>query len=268
MSEASEREQNARVRERFTRSAEAFVRLAVPNRGGDVETVIRLAEPRPSDVALDLACGPGTFTIALARRVKQVFGLDITPALLELARRAAQKQRTPNVTLVCGDAMALPWPDGFIDVAVSGFSFHHMADPFLALRELARVVRRGGRLAVVDLIVPEGADPEANDRIERARDPSHTHALPPGDFRRMIEDAGFRTRSAESTERMRHFVDWMRVAGWEPEDPASRETRRLMEADIGGDASGFHPRFIPGAAGAEPDIEFTQSCMFIAASKA
>lgn len=267
MSQTGEREQNQRVRERFTRSADAFVRLAVPKRTEDAESVIRLAEPRPSDVGLDLACGPGTFTLALARRARLVFGLDLTPALLERARQVAQEQGAANVALVCGDAVALPWPDGSIDVAVSGFSFHHMASPFLALRELARAVRPGGRLAVVDLIVPPGADPEANDRIERARDSSHTHALPPGSFRQMVEDAGFRLRSSESTERTRRFADWMRVAGWEPGDPASRQTRQLLEADIASDGSGFHPRLVPGGLEAEPDIEFTQSCLFIAASK-
>ncbi|HEV2386692.1 MAG TPA: methyltransferase domain-containing protein [Candidatus Acidoferrales bacterium] len=267
MSVGDEREQHQRVRERFTRSADAFLRLAVPHRAGEAETIARLAAPLPGEIALDLACGPGTFTLALARQARLVVGVDLTPAFLERARQVAADQGAANVVLVCADAAALPCSDDSIDVAVSGYSLHHMARPFDALGELARVVRPGGRLALVDLIVPDGADAEANDRIERCRDSSHTHTLFLDQLRRMVEDAGFRIRSTESIERPRRFADWLRISGWEPTDPAWRQTRRLMEAAMDGDASGFRPRLVPGVGGAGPEIEFTQSCSFLAAWK-
>lgn len=260
--------QNERVRERFTRSADAFVDLAVPHRIGDAETVARLAAPQANEVGLDLACGPGTFTMVLARKAKRVFGLDLTPALLERARRRASKEGLSNVNLICGDAPALPFRDGTFAFATCGFSFHHMSDPRRALEELARVLQPGGRLAVVDLYVPDEADPETHNGIERARDASHTRTLQRGAFPKIIEAAGFRIQASEILERPRLFSEWLRIAGWVPCDEASRETRRLMEATLTNDAGGFHPRLLPATAGNEPEIEFIQSCLFFGATKA
>ena len=268
MSEGSGREQNELVRERFTRSADAFSRFAVPYRVADTEVIARLASPRPEDLGLDLACGPGTFTLALARRARFVFGFDLTPAMLGFARRRLSEESIENVALVCGDASALPFPTGSIDVAVSGYSFHHMSDPLGVLRELARVVRRGGRVALVDIFVPEGADAEANDGIERARDASHNHTLGRAEFPAIIAEAGFRIDATESLERPRLFNDWLHVAGWQPDDPAARKTRRLLEATLSSDAAGLHPRLVAGSREAEPEIEFIQSSLFLAAEKA
>ena len=267
MSNVPDREQNEKVRERFTRSAEAFVKFAVPHRGVDAETIARLAEPLPTDVGLDLACGPGTFTVALARKTKLVLGFDLTPALLERARRKASAEGAENVALICGDATALPFRDGAFDVAVCGYSLHHMTEPRLALEEVSRVLRPGGRLAVVDLYVPEGADEETHNGVERARDASHTNTLTRRRFPRLVEAAGFRVRSAETLERPRLFSEWMQIAGWEPDDPHWGETRRRMASTVSGDAGGFHPHLLAGPGDGEPELEFTQSCLFLAAVK-
>jgi ubiquinone/menaquinone biosynthesis C-methylase UbiE len=267
VSDPVQREQNERVRERFTRSAEAFARFAVLRRTGDAGMLARLADPQPEDIALDLACGPGTFTMALAQQARQVLGLDLTPALLDRARQRVNEHRATNVTLICGDATALPLPDESIDVAVCGYSFHHMTEPLRVLEELARVVARGGRLALLDMIVPRDEDAEATDEIERARDISHRHTFLRGEFPEIIERAGLRVRAVESVYRVRLFSEWMRGAGWAPADPAWRNTRRLMEACLADGAAGFRARLHPAGGGAEPEIEFVQSSMFVAAAK-
>lgn len=267
MNEPVQREQNERVRERFTRSAEAFARLAVLRRTGDAAMLARLADSRPDDIALDLACGPGTFTLALGRRAGQVLGLDLTPALLDRAQQLVNEHHATNVTLICGDATALPLPDESINIAVCGYSFHHMSEPLSALKELARVVARGGRLALLDMIVPRDEDAEATDEIERARDISHRHTFLRGEFPETIERAGLRVHAVESVYRARLFSEWMRGAGWSPGDPAWRDTRRLMEACLADGATGFRARLLPADGEAEPEIEFVQSCMFVAAAK-
>lgn len=267
MSKGADQEQNSRVVDRFTRTADVFTRIAVPPRAGDGERIAQLARTRPEDVGLDLACGPGTFTIALARRTRRVFGLDLTPAFLQLARKRASEQGLGNVRLLCADATAMPIRSGSFDVAVSGYSFHHMREPLRALRELARVLGPGGRVALADIYAPDGCDPEVGDRIERVRDESHVHTFTPAEFCRTLEMAGFGIRETESIERPRRFSDWMRVAGWEPEDPPWREARRLMEEDMSRHTSGFRPRRIPAEGTAESEIEFTQSTLFLGAIK-
>jgi ubiquinone/menaquinone biosynthesis C-methylase UbiE len=267
VSEPVDREQNARVRERFTRTAEAFTRLAVSQRAEDGERIARLAQARAEDVCLDLACGPGTFTTVLARQARLVFGLDLTPAFLSVARQRAVEQGAGNILFLCGDATAMPFRDEAFDVAICGYSFHHMREPLRALRELARVISRGGRLAVVDIFTPEGFDPSAADRIEQARDESHVHTFDADELGKTVERAGFRVQASETLERPRQFSQWMQIAGWKPDDPAWRESRRWMEKDVEEDASGFHPRLPPASGEAEPEIEFIQSALFLAATK-
>jgi ubiquinone/menaquinone biosynthesis C-methylase UbiE len=260
-------EQNELVKERFTRTADAFVRIAVPQRAAEAERLASLVQTSREDVGLDLACGPGTFAIAIAPLSCRMLGVDLTPAFLRRARDRANEQAVANVWFVCGEATALPIRDGSIDFAVCGYSFHHMREPQRALRELARVLGSRGRLGVVDIYAPDGLDPNAVDRIERARDASHFHSFTRMEFREAVERAGFQIHTAEALQRRRLFSDWMQIAGWKPDDPAWRESRRLLEGHLTEDSSGFHPRLLPAKENAEPEIEITQPVLFVGAIK-
>jgi len=198
--------------------------------------------------------------------VKFLHGLDLTPAFLVQARRAIEEEGLPNAAFVCGDATSLPYADAALDLAACGYSVHHMSDPTEGLDELGRVLRRGGRLALVDLVVPESANSAVANAIERARDRSHVRTLTAPELSALVAGAGFRLGKTEKTERLRDFSDWMRVASVAPADPAWAETRRLMEATITDDEAGFQPRLVPGESGA-PGLEFTQTSFFLLAEK-
>jgi ubiquinone/menaquinone biosynthesis C-methylase UbiE len=265
MSEPTEHEQLDRVRERFTRTANVFSGFSLSVRSAEAERLVALTAPEGNETALDLACGPGTFARAFASRVRLVFGVDLTFALLAQARRAAEANHVANLLLVCGNAYAIPLASAALDIASCGYSFHHMSEPAAALRELARVLRAGGRVAVLDLIAPEGsARAERNNQIEKARDVSHTCTLAASELESLVRAAGFRILRREVSERPRSFDDWMRIAGWQPGDPAYAETRRLMEASMENDSAGFHPRWTTGE---RPDLEFVQTSLFVIAEK-
>jgi ubiquinone/menaquinone biosynthesis C-methylase UbiE len=137
-----------------------------------------------NECALDSGTGAGVLALALAPLVREVVGVDLVPELLEAARAAAPS----NVTFVEGDATALPFEDASFDLAGSRRTLHHIARPELAVAELARVTRPGGRIFVDDQIAP--LDPLAAlalDRFERARDPSHARTLPDIDLRHLFE---------------------------------------------------------------------------------
>lgn len=257
------------VRERFTRTAQQFAKFSLATRAEEAARLVALAAPRGSERALDLACGPGTFTLAFARRVKTLLGIDLTPALLEQARAAAAAANLANLSFGLGDATSLPLASASFELVICAYSFHHFGELARAVAELARVVRRSGRAAIADLIVPD--DPAAadlNNRIERARDASHVRTLAAGEICALLEGAGFKVGASEVGERPRSFDDWMRVAGWEPSDRAYAETRRLMESSIAGDAAGFHPRIADtvNSAGLR-DIEYTQTSLFVIADR-
>lgn len=276
MSEAAHRQQLDRVRERFTRTAGEFADFSLSVRSAEAERLAALAVPQAAEIALDLACGPGTFARAFAPRVRWMCGMDLTPALLARARQAADAAGAANLRFVCGNAYALPFATDAFDLASCGYSLHHMDEPAAALAELARVVRRGGRIAVLDLIAPEeSARAEANNRIERARDRSHCTTLAASDIVSLVKAAGFRVTRREIDERRRSFDDWMRIGGLKAGDAAYEETRRLMEAAIEPDAAGFHPRLVPAdeagtpqdAPAGAPELQFVQTSLFIVAER-
>src|SRR5215218_4199516 len=107
---------------------------------------------RPGDSVLDAACGTGDFAVADVRAgATRVVGVDFSPRMLERARRKA-----PQVEWVEGDLLALPFPDASFDSATVGFGVRNVADLELALRELRRVLRPAGRLAILEITQPSG----------------------------------------------------------------------------------------------------------------
>ena len=111
-----------------------------------------LATLRPGLDLLDVGCGPGTITVDLAQRVApgRVVGVDVSPEPLNEARAAAERAGA-QVTFVVGDVYALDFPDANFDVVHAHQVLQHLTDPVAALREMARVCRPGGAIAVRDV---------------------------------------------------------------------------------------------------------------------
>lgn len=261
--------QNELVRQRFTRTAAQFASFSLTSRREEAEELARLVLPHvknaPQALALDVACGPGTFTWAFAQRLRFAHGLDITPALLQQALNASREAGFTNVSFCCGDAAALPFAAASLDLALTAYSLHHIAEPETAVNEMARVVRAGGVVAVMDLVVPPGADAEFCNRIERARDRSHTRTLTRDELLDRLASAGLRVVANQPSQRLRSFGEWMHIAGWGLNDPAYVQTRRLMEADCEENLSGFRPRRQPTAEATHADLEFTQTSLAVVA---
>ena len=105
----------------------------------------------PGSCVLDLACGTGDIAFEAAARGSAVTGLDITPRMLELARR---KDR-PAVSFVVGDMVALPIVDSAFDVVTTGYGLRNVPDLPAAGREVHRVLRSGGTFCSLDFNRPE-----------------------------------------------------------------------------------------------------------------
>lgn len=118
------------------------------------ETLCEAADLAAGSRVLDVACGNGNATLAAARRFCKVTGLDYVPTLLARASERAHAERL-DVDLVEGDAEALPFADASFDVALSTFGVMFAPDQERAARELFRVVRPGGTIALASW-TPEG----------------------------------------------------------------------------------------------------------------
>ena len=109
------------------------------------------AAVRPGDRVLDACCGTGDLAIACAEAGGVVTGLDFSERMLQRARRKA-----PELEWVRGDALALPFPAAAFDAATVGFGIRNLDDLEAGLRELARVLKPGGRVAVLEITRPRG----------------------------------------------------------------------------------------------------------------
>ena len=106
----------------------------------------------PGQRLLDVGCGPGSITIDLAARVApgEVVGLDRSERVIEIARDAARRAGAGEIAFDVGDVYALPYADASFDVVHAHQLLQHLTDPVAALRELRRVARPGGLVAVRD----------------------------------------------------------------------------------------------------------------------
>jgi SAM-dependent methyltransferase len=110
--------------------------------------LVRFAGVRPGQALLDVACGTGTVAITAARQGAKVTGLDLTPELLAQARESAPIAGLNDIVWKEGDAEALPFPDAGFDVVLSQFGHMFAPRPEVAIREMLRVLKPGGRLAI------------------------------------------------------------------------------------------------------------------------
>ncbi|WP_026925928.1 class I SAM-dependent methyltransferase [Granulicoccus phenolivorans] len=125
------------LRSHRRRTAENSAGYLVPHLSGDQDL-------------LDVGCGPGTITVDLAARVRRVTALEVSEPALQLARETATAAGVANIDFAIGDAQHLDLPDACFDVVHAHQVLQHLADPVAALREMIRVTRPGGLVAVRD----------------------------------------------------------------------------------------------------------------------
>jgi ubiquinone/menaquinone biosynthesis C-methylase UbiE len=179
----------SRILDQFTRQAAPFAGSASIRNEEALNRIVEWAGTGPEDMVLDVACGPGLLACAFAQAAKHATGVDMTPAMLEQARKLQKEKGLTNVSWQPGDVYALPFPQPQFSIVSSRFAFHHFQNPLAALKEMKRVCLPGGRVVIADMApLPERA--AALNAAELLRDPSHARALPVQELRELFEEAG------------------------------------------------------------------------------
>ncbi len=181
----------------------------------------------PEASALDVGCGAGAFSYAVAPYVAEVIGVDTNEELLAAARDGAPA----NCSFAIADAVELPFGYGQFDVVGCLRLLHHVRRPELVVAELARVTRPGGRILLVDQL--GDIDPMVSlelDRFERSRDPSHTRLLPDADIRGYLDANDLVVLSNEIDHERRDLEAFLDVAGLEGEE--RERVRRMAPAPV------------------------------------
>ncbi len=161
---------------------------------------------------LDLACGPGIVTEALAPDAALVVGLDITPVMLQRAAVRAAAAGIGNAGFALGDCTSLPFADSSFDAVVSRSAVHHFFEPAAVFREVSRVLRAGGAFVISDVVSSEERQESAlHNALETLRDPTHARMLPESELLGMLTSIGFRIETAEPTVAVREFDEWLAI---------------------------------------------------------
>lgn len=129
----------------------------------------RLGAFLPGERVVDVGCGAGLDSLIAARMVGaegSVVGVDMTPAMLAKAHASAAMAGYANLTFREGYAEALPIPDEWADVVISNGALNLMPDKTAALREMARVLKPGGRLQIADILVQRAVPESAKRKID------------------------------------------------------------------------------------------------------
>jgi ubiquinone/menaquinone biosynthesis C-methylase UbiE len=228
---------NQTIVEQFSQQAIPFAQK--PGHSDSMQMLIEMSGVSGGDQVLDVACGPGLVACAFAPHARQVTGIDITPAMIEQARKLQGERQLENLIWQVGDVLPLPFPDASFSVVLTRYSMHHFLNPDAVLAEMVRVCRPGGRVMVADVVLP----PEkagAYNRMERLRDPSHTRALTYPEMAEFFGASGLTNIQTGHYKVEMELENQLRASFPNPGD--ADRIRRLFEADMGVDDLGVGAR--------------------------
>jgi arsenite methyltransferase len=214
-----------------------------------------LADLRPGQTVLDLGSGGGLDVLLSARRVGpagKAYGLDMTPEMLDLARRNQAEAGIGNAEFLAGTIEHVPLPDASVDVVISNCVINLAADKDAVLTEAFRVLRPGGRFAVSDIVLLRPL-PVAAQRAMRLWTGCVAGALEAGEYVAKLTAAGFTDVGVEITRTYRRQDLLDLAADLRPEDsPAGTDLPALITAMDGAVVSAFVRAGKPAVAAAAP----------------
>jgi len=229
------------VRRQFAPVAVNYAASAVHAGGPDLRAMLAAVPLSGDERALDIGCGPGHTALAFAPRVREVVAVDLTEDMLTQGRRLAGERGIGNAVFQRGDVEDLPFPDGSFDLVTSRYSAHHYPHPLVALREVARVLKPGGTLLLVDVVAPD--DPVVDaflNHIETLRDPSHVRDHTIMQWTDMLTIAGLTTEVVGIWPLRLEFASWVTRMNTPPaavaairalRDGAAPETRAALAVE-------------------------------------
>ncbi|UWE18190.1 class I SAM-dependent methyltransferase [Herbaspirillum huttiense] len=198
------------VTEQFGSTAAAYLTSSVHAQGADLQELAQIAASIPGARVLDLGCGGGHASFAVAPVVEKVIAYDLSEEMLNVVASAAAGRGLGNLAVRQGSADRLDFPDASFDLICTRFSAHHWRQLPQALNEVFRVLKPGGRFIVIDTAAP--ADVLADtyvQAIELLRDTSHVRNVSLNSWRKLLRGAGFAIASDKTWKLRLEFDSWV-----------------------------------------------------------
>ena len=213
------------AQEQFGTNAAAYRVSPVHAAGLDLVRLGELAQELKPLRVLDLGCGAGHASVAVAPYAGEVIAYDLTPAMLRQVEILASERGIANVTTRQGDVERLPFAAAEFDLLVTRYSAHHWHDPGAAITECYRVLTPGGVLLLSDVVALE--DPLLDTHlqvVELLRDRSHVRDWRVSEWQAMLAAAGFASEPLLRWELPIDFASWIKRLATPPEREAAIRT--------------------------------------------
>lgn len=231
---------NDAVRQAFTQQADRFAANPLMNNSERLARLVNAVNPPSQGRVLDVATGPGFVAEAFISQDRMVIGVDVTRAPFEIAIKRLNGRNPYYLNFQLADVSRLPFAEAVFDVVVSRFALHHMEHPKQVLKEMARVCRTNGVVAVEDIVVSEHPRRAAyQNRFEKIRDPSHTKAQRLTHLLKMFTAAKLEVENVLMGFLLQEVDTWLANAHTRPS--RAFNARRLIERDAEEDLSGTQP---------------------------
>lgn len=234
---------DSHVTNQFGPRARAYVESAVHAQGEDLARVADLtAATRPAR-AIDLGCGGGHVTYAMAPHAGEVFACDLSEEMLSAVQESASARGLANVSIAQTSAERLPFEDASFDMLGCRYSAHHWQDVDAGLREARRALKSGAPAVFIDVVSPGAPLLDTHlQTVELLRDTSHVRDYTKDEWSAKLVRAGFAVRTVSTWRLRMDFPTWIeRMATPEPlatairlvQESAPDEVRRhfAIEAD-------------------------------------
>ncbi|TBL82532.1 class I SAM-dependent methyltransferase [Hafnia alvei] len=246
------------VDRQFSDQANAYLSSAVHAQGEDLKRLTHLLSGEDFASVLDLGCGAGHASFAIAAQVNDVVAYDLSEKMLAVVKQTASDKGLTNLSTAQGVAESLPFENESFDIVISRYSAHHWCDVGQALREVKRVLKPGGRAIFMDVVSPGHSVLDVHlQTVEILRDTSHVRDYTPGEWLTFFTEAGLQIQTVTSDRLHLEFSSWIsRMRTPEPlvtairmvQESASEEVKQHFEV--------------------QPDGSFTSDIMMFEAVKA
>lgn len=206
----AEKSHEALVDTQFGAQASAYLNSDVHSQGADLQAIAALVAGRSQARALDLGCGGGHVSFAVAPHVREIVAYDLSAEMLAVVAQAARERGFGNLKTERGVAEKQPFADASFDYVFSRWSAHHWRDLDLGLREAARVLKPGGTAVFIDTVTP--ALPLLDtflQTIELLRDPSHVRDYSRAEWVATVGRAGLLAGSASERRVRLDLRTWL-----------------------------------------------------------
>jgi ubiquinone/menaquinone biosynthesis C-methylase UbiE len=204
-------DQHALTVQQFGSTATRYLASPVHSSGADLDRLAGLARESRISSALDLGCGAGHASYALARGgANRVVAYDLSGQMLEVAAAEAKERGHGQIEICAGPAEELPFPDTSFDLVVTRYSAHHWMNTLGAVHEAARILKPGGTLIVIDVLAPENPLMDTVlQTVEILRDLSHVRDYRESEWRSMLEAANFSSPCVHRWRLRMEFDSWV-----------------------------------------------------------